>query len=230
MALFPTSQGQQCGNCSSREKNVFCELGSEALQILDRSKIINKYKRGQAVFYAGNFPAGLYCVSEGVVRLESPSANGTNHILRMVQAGGILGYRSLFAEGSYQANAIVHEDATICLIPKHGVEELFKQSPQVALKFLNHISQELRVAEARYQGMTDKNASERIAEALLFLKENFALQTWTRKEIAEWASTSPETVMRTLAIFEEEKLVALKGRQIHILDRPALLKKANLNA
>jgi CRP-like cAMP-binding protein len=74
----------------------------------------------------------------------------------------------------------------------------------------------------------DKAAPERIAEAVLFLKENFADQSWTRKDIAEWAGTTPETVMRTLADFEEEGLIAQIGRKIEVRNKRALLDRANL--
>jgi CRP-like cAMP-binding protein len=203
-------------------------LPDAALEILDKSKILNTYKRGQSIFYSGNYPAGLYCVNSGVVRLENSSSSGNTHILRVVQAGGILGYRSLFAEESYEASAVVHEDAVVCMIPKNALGELMKAYPEVGLKFLSQISKELRSAESRMCGLTDKNASERIAESLLFLKENFSTQTWTRKEIAEWAGTTPETVMRTLADFEDQKLIELKGRKITVLNKNALVEKANL--
>lgn len=225
---FPLQRDQDCKNCASQKKNVFCDLPDVALDILDKSKIVNRFKKGQYIFYSGNFPSGLYCVNSGVVKLESTGSNGNNHILRVVQDGGILGYRSLFAEEAYESTAVVHEDATICHIPKAALAELMQKYPDVCLRFLAHVSKELKVAENRLCGLTDKNASERIAEAILFLKENFKDQSWTRKEIAEWAGSTPETVMRTLAIFETDGLVELAGRQIHILNRKALMEKANL--
>jgi CRP-like cAMP-binding protein len=74
----------------------------------------------------------------------------------------------------------------------------------------------------------DKGASERVAEALLFLQENFANQNWTRREIAQWAGTTPETVIRTLAQFEKENLIHQKeGRHIEIINRDELKVRAH---
>jgi CRP-like cAMP-binding protein len=228
MFNFPLNKSRDCKSCESRTDSVFCSLPDEAIEILNNSKITNVFKKGQFVFYSGNFPSGLYCINSGVVRLESTGATGNNHILRVVRGGGILGYRSLFAEEAYEASAIVHEDAQICLIPKHAVLELLKKHPDVGLKFLSYVSKELKAAENRLCGQTDKNASERVAEALLFLKANFQDQNWTRREIAEWTGTTPETVMRTLSDFESEGYLELKGRKINIINRDALLEKANL--
>ena len=214
--------------CQARERNVFCELHQEGLELLNDSKILNHYKRGQNVFYAGNNPAGLYCVSGGLIKIENSGATGTNHILRVVGTGGVLGYRSLFADESYQSTATVVEDATICLIPKSSINELIKKNPELALKFLQQVSKELRAAEDRFCGVVDKDAPDRVAEALLFLKDNFGDQVWTRKDIAEWAGTTPETVMRTLAQFEDNGFIEQVGRKINVKDRKALLKIANL--
>lgn len=217
-----------CDKCESRKTNVFCGLPPEGVQVLDTAKVTNVYKRGQYIFYEGNFPSGLYCVNDGVVKLETAGSSGNNHILRVVPEGGMLGYRSLFADEPYRTSALVHEDAKICFIPKFAILQLAEKYPDIAMKFLMRISKELRQAEDRLCGLTDKNAAERIAESVLFLRDNFPEQTWTRKEIAEWAGTTPETVMRTLADFEEKGYIEQKGRRIVIKDKQTLLEIANL--
>jgi CRP-like cAMP-binding protein len=228
MLNFPVNRKRECAECASRKDNIFCDLPTEALAILDRHKIVNQYKRGQFVFYAHNYPSGLYCVRDGVVKLEAEGPSGNGHILRVVQGGGVLGYRSLFAEESYEASAVVHEDANICLIPKPAITELLGKFPDVGMKLLSVVSKELRAAEGRLCAQNDKNASERVAESVLFLREKFPDQSWTRKEIGEWAGTTPETVMRTLADFESQGLISQKGRKISITDRPGLMEAANL--
>ena len=225
---FPVNRKQECKNCAERKGNIFCDLPEKALELLDKSKVVNFYKRGQFVFYAGNFPSGLYCVSSGVVKLETEGAGGNGHILRVVKGGGVLGYRSLFADEPYEAAAVVHEEASICLIPKPAVTELLAAYPDVGMKLLSVVSKELKAAEGRLCGQTDKNASERVAEAVVFLREKFPTQVWTRKEIAEWAGTTPETVMRTLSDFEERGLIEQVGRKINIINKQALVKEANL--
>ncbi|MBP7845212.1 MAG: Crp/Fnr family transcriptional regulator [Proteobacteria bacterium] len=223
------NRSKDCSKCESRKENVFCDLPEAALEILSKNKVVNSFKRGQFIFYAGNYPSGLYCINSGVVKLESEGPSGNGHILRVVQSGGVLGYRSLFAEEPYEASAVVQENATVCLIPKSSIVELIQKFPDLGLKFLSYISKELRSAEQRLCGQTDKNASERIAEALLFLKDKFADQTWTRKDIAEWAGTTPETVMRSLADFEDEGVIEQTGRKIEIKNRAKLIDLANLS-
>lgn len=143
--------------------------------------------------------------------------------------GAVLGYRALFSSEPYQSSAIAVEEADVCFVPRNTIFDLVKREPDLALKFLMQLSNDFRMIEQRLQRISSYSASERIAEALLFLRENFDGKNWTRKEISEWASTTPETVIRTLADFETEGLIEQKGRSIKILDRSKLLDKAKIS-
>lgn len=224
------ASGPDCSTCENPKSNIFCDLPAQALNFLSKAKITSRYKKGQYLFYSGQNPAGVFCVLSGTVKIESEGRDGTGHILRVVPTGGVIGYRSLFAGEPYQASATVAEDAEVCLIPKDALSELLRTYPELSLRILAHISKELGQSEQRFCRMSDSSVVERIAEAILFLKENFQKQTWTRREIAEWAGTTPETVMRTLASFEDEGLVTQSGRSIEIRNRKALLKKAQIEA
>lgn len=197
--------------------------------LIDRTKVVTQYKSGQVIFYSGNVPLGIFTIQTGVVKLEALSSTGSAHTLRLVGPGGVLGYRSLFADESYHASAIAIEDVDLCFIPKSDIMALFKTHPETAMKLLSHISKDLRLAEEKWMDQIDKGASERIAEALLFLQDNFQNQSWTRREIAQWAGTTPETVIRTLAQFEKEGLINQKdGRQIRIICEESLRNRLAL--
>ncbi len=217
---------KNCQTCGMKLENVICSGPPDVLQILDRAKVESFYRNGQYIFYSGNQPLGIYLVSKGLVKLEVSTATGHSHTLRIIGPGGILGYRSLFANEPYQASALAMEDVEICFIPKADMQMVFKNHPEIVLKFLNILADDLHQAEKKWMNQMDMGASERVAEALVFLQENFKNQEWTRRDIAQWAGTTPETVMRTLAQFEKDGLVnQSSGRQIIILDLDSLKTK-----
>ena len=57
----------------------------------------------------------------------------------------------------------------------------------------------------------DKEVPARVAEALLYFVANIPEHKFTRKEIADWAGTTPESVIRTLGDFEDDNLIAQIG-------------------
>lgn len=215
-------QSLSCEDCGAKAQNIICASSPDIPRSLEKAKISCRFKRDQIIFYAENDPLGLFFVQSGLVKLEKVSEDGSAHTLRIMGPGGILGYRSLFANEPYHATAIAVDDVELCFVPKAEILSVFKDHPEVALRLLNHVAKDLRQAEERWMGQMDKGASERIAEALIFLQEHFHSQSWTRREIAEWAGTTPETVMRTLAQFEKESLIDQSGRQINILNKDLL--------
>lgn len=214
-----------CAQCGSLTKNIICASSPDIPLVLEKAKTTCRYKRDQVIFYADNDPLGLFFVQKGLVKLERMTEDGAAHTLRIIGPGGILGYRSLFADEAYHATAMAVDDVDLCFIPKADILGVFKNHPDLSLKLLSHIAKDLRLAETRWVDQMDKGASERVAEALVFLQDHFLSQTWTRREIAEWAGTTPETVMRTLAQFEKEGLIDQSGRQIQILNKDLLKSK-----
>ena len=223
-ATNPPPPSTSCKTCGMRSESLICSSSSpEALHLIERSKVQCRYKAGQVIFYADNDPLGIFTISKGLVKLEVTSASGAAHTLRWVGPGGALGYRSLFANEPYQASAIAVEDSELCFIPKTEIMQVFSTHPDLAMKLLCHVSKDLRQAEEKWMDQMDKGASERIAEALLFLQDHFSHQGWTRREIAQWAGTTPETVIRTLAQFEKEGWVDQSdGRSIRVLNKEKL--------
>ncbi|WP_413582044.1 Crp/Fnr family transcriptional regulator [Bdellovibrio sp. HCB288] len=195
--------------------------------LLDRAETLRRYKAGQTIFEAGGEPLGLYKINTGLIKLDSSSSSGSAHTLRLIGPGGLVGYRALFAGENYYASAIAVEDTVLSFIPKIEILALFRNHPEAAMQFLEYLSRDLRLAEAKWTGQMDKDAAARVADAILFLQDNFPQQNWTRKEIAQWAGTTPETVIRTLANFEKEGIVDQStGRSIQIKNRQLLLAKA----
>jgi CRP-like cAMP-binding protein len=77
-----------------------------------------------------------------------------------------------------------------------------------------------------------KPVRERLAETLLFLFDSFypnpdktvkEYLNLTRMDLANIIGTASETVIRLLSDFKDDRLIAIKGRKIFLLD-PAGLK------
>ncbi|MFS4457710.1 Crp/Fnr family transcriptional regulator [Bdellovibrio sp. HCB2-146] len=223
-----TNPHSHCASCTIRGESLLCAT-PDVQELVEKARVVCRFKPGQTIFYAGNDSLGIFTIQKGLVKLEVTSPTGSAHTLRLVGAGGTLGYRSLFANEPYHASAVAVDDCELCFLPKASVMEIFKCHPDLAMKLLSHISKDLRMAEEKWLGQMDKGASERIAEALLFLQEHFKHQNWTRREIAQWAGTTPETVIRTLAQFEKDGLIDQSdGRSIRILLKEKLQERAQI--
>lgn len=215
-----------CAVCDRRETNPIC-CSPEALPIIENAKLEGLYRAGSVIYNAGTEPQGIYTVSRGLIKLEKNSESGASHTMNFIGTGGIFGYRSLLSHQNHENSAIAVEDSEICFIPKVEVLALFKKDPEIAVRLILQISKDLQQSENKWIDQVDKGAPERIADSLLFLFEHYGPQKWTRRDIAQWAGTTPETVIRTLAQFEKEGLIdQTDGRSIKILKKEALREKS----
>lgn len=215
-----------CSKCESRSKGFMCSTSAAVSEKISQFKSHCRYKSGDTIFRIGDSPLGLFSIRSGVVKLESINEDGNAHTLRIIGVGGILGYRSFFQGDKYKKSAIAMEDTEICFLPGKEVLRLFGNHSELGLKMINQLSEDLTNAETKWVNQIDKGAPARVADALLFLNERFKGSNWTRKEIAEWAGTTTETVIRSLAQFEKEGIISQNYKNFNILSESRLREKA----
>lgn len=208
---------RNCGNCFDRNSNKFC-TSNGILQELLPSVVSMQLKLGDIIFFAGYTPMGLYSVISGSVKLESCSEDGTCHTLGLYGRDSFFSYATLFSNESYDCSAICLTDVELCFFPKNELLDSLSRNPLATLNLLKMTSMELTRSEKKWVSQVNKSAQQRIAEAIIFLDQKFPEVKWTRREIAQWAGTTPETVIRTLASFEKQGMInQSRGRQIEII-------------
>jgi CRP-like cAMP-binding protein len=228
----------ECGNCPSRGKGIFCELGPVALAEVSSNKVTNTYKKGHTIFFQGNPSFGLFCVNSGKIKISKFGTDGKESIIRIASGGDVLGHRSLFSNENYTATATVIEESTICFLDKKFIMQAIQDQPSIALELIQKLSREMGSAEARTASLSQKNVRERLAELFLTLKKNYGIPEGTRtkldirlsrEEIASMVGTANETIIRFISEFRDEGLIEQEGKVIYILNEKKLMEFANIN-
>jgi CRP/FNR family transcriptional regulator len=99
------------------------------------------------------------------------------------------------------------------------------------------LSDDLRKAEMSITHLAQKPVRERLAEALLFIKETYGFEDdnatinlkLSREELANLVGTATETVIRLLSEFKSDRIISLEGKKIKILNLQELVHTANLD-
>ncbi len=225
-----------CETCKARLDSVFCKLSEEELTTLSIQKHCNYYQKGETVFLEGNRPDGLYCINNGRVKIYQSGFDGKEQILRLAKEGDILGYRALISGEAYSVSAAVIEDSRVCIIPKNVFYDLLSTNSDVATKVMKLLATELKEAQDKITDLAQKPVIERLAEALLMLKEYYGYEkdesslniTITREEIANIVGTATETTIRLLSELKKQGIIELDGKTIRILKSEALVKLSNI--
>jgi CRP-like cAMP-binding protein len=227
----------ECQHCESRHKSIFCDLHSDELSELAYAKGCTTYKKGQLIFGEHGWPLGLYCINTGKVKLSQSGADGKDQIIRLAKDGDVLGYRALLSGDRYSNSATALDDSNVCFIPKEVFFKLIEKNASLSLQVMRMLSENLKNAQQRITDMAQKPVRERLAEALLFLKETYGFEEdgitlnvpVSREDLANMAGTATETTIRLLSDYKQEGLLELPGRKIKIINLPKLVKVANIH-
>ena len=200
------------------------------------TKACSSYGRGSAIFSYGQYPRGVYCIHKGHVKLTRPTPDGREHILRLAGAGDLVGYASMISGEPYTLNCVAVEETSICFVPSDLILSIVRENTHLALRVMQDLSHELEDAERRVVEIAQKSIRERVAEALLVIKETFGVaedgetlnSPLTREEIAGIVGSAQESVIRTLSEFKSDKLIEIVGRSIRVKNVKGLIKTANL--
>jgi CRP-like cAMP-binding protein len=199
-------------------------------------KSCSTYKKGQYIFAENGLPAGLFCINNGKIKISKTGFDGKEQIIRLAKSGDIVGYRALIANERYASSAVTLEDASICIIDKAYFFKSLETNPKLLFEVVKKMSRDLKEAEDHIVSLSQKNVRERMAEALLFLKATYGYEednktinvSLTREEIADYVGTSTESCIRLLSEFNQDKMIALKGKKISIINLPILIQTANI--
>ena len=226
----------ECVDCSVRFKSIFCDLNTDEAQVLNSAKNSVIYKKGQFIFREGSYPRGLYRVSSGKIKIIQIGVDGKEQIVHLAKDADVMGYRAILSGDKYSCSGVAMEDSSLCFIPKNVFFSLVEKNSKVALQVIHLFSKELKEAEKQITTIAQRPVKERIAQSLLLLKESYGFEkdgctiniVITREEIANISSTTRETAIRVLFELKEDKIIALSGKKIKILQHDALIKAANV--
>lgn len=233
---FNHIESADCTHCAKRFTNVFCKAKYDSMAEINREKVCTAYKKGEYIFKEGTRPHGVFCVNQGKIKLSKLGDDGREQIIRLVKPGDPLGYRALLSGDLYTSSAIALEDSGVCFIPKDLFIGILNKDSALSFEMMKLLSDDLKKAELQITHLAQKPVRERVAEALLFIKETYGFEAdgqtidvqFTREDLSNIVGTATETVIRLLSEFNKDKIINLSGKKIQIINLPKLLKTANI--
>ncbi len=213
--------------CVSRVP-IFNHLPSEVLAIVADKATMRTYERGQFIHRAGDPSDKLFIVHKGKVKVYRLSDTGKEQLVRILKSGDFAGEMALFSSTDHDAYAEAMQPSEICAIYRADVRELLLQYPEISLHVLAELSRRLSTSEKQTAAIATASINARLAQYLADLAEqesstNFSLPM-SRRHLASFLGTTPETVSRRLGEFEEAGWILQTGqRKVTILDLDALL-------
>ena len=224
----------KCEQCIVREFSSLKALTKDELLKLSECKTSHVIKKGEVIFEEGENVNGIFCIKDGICKLTKLSANGKDHIVKLVTKGELLGQRSMISEEPVNLSAVALEDMEVCFIPKTEVMGFFDKNNQFSMNVMKTICGDLKEADDHTVNLAQKTVKERLAETLLYLHDTFGKNEddslkvqLSRDELASMIGTATESCIRLLSDFKKLDLIELNGKKIILKDINKLKKIAD---
>lgn len=216
--------------------SVLADLPAEDLELLNRNKLEQVYKKGEIIFREGAYPAGIFYITEGKAKKYKVDRDGKEQIIYVANTGELLGYHAILSEERYPDSAAAIEESQIAFIPKEDFLAALEQSESLSKRLLKTLSHEFGVLANSLSLFAQKSVRERLALQLIVLREKYKVNfepgmavaiNMSRDDLASLVGTARENVVRILTEFKEAGILETKGRKIIVQDVGRLIAIAD---
>lgn len=190
------------------------------------------YSRGNTLFLEGQPSQCVYIVLSGRVKLSVTSRDGKTMILRLAEAGDVLGLSAALNAGDYEVSAEAFDYCRVKVIRSKDFVEFLRHYPDAAMEATKCVLREYKYMfkDVCRLGLPTTVAG-RLANLLMDWvdtrhesghSDSRVMVPLTQEEIAGMTGTSRETVSRVLQQFQREKIISIKGAALTVLQPEAL--------
>lgn len=203
---------------------IFNHLDDESQNIIASKAKTKMLKRNEYLYQAGDQDDSLYIIHQGQIRITHLSESGREQLIRLLNPGDFTGEWTIFSEGDYHEHfAQATRKTNVCVISRQKFQDLLSEHPEISMTILKVMSNRLQES----QRQTASVAIEQVINRVIYYLEGLAILDdkdettvqlpMSRKDLASYLGTTPETISRKFKELEKNGLInQLAKNNIHI--------------
>jgi CRP/FNR family transcriptional regulator, cyclic AMP receptor protein len=221
-----------CIECTVRAERVFCNMSLESVAELDAIKFTGIYPKGSLLFVEGEDPRGIFILCSGRAKLTTSSTEGKTLIVKVAEAGEVLGASATILGKPYEVSAETLEPSQMNFIKRDDFLKFLNTYVDACMHTAQQLSQKYQSAQREIRSLgLSQTTSEKLARLLLDWTASNGEETprgtrlavlLTHEEIAQMIGTTRETVTRILSDFKKRRIIEVKGSNIFLLAKETL--------
>jgi CRP/FNR family transcriptional regulator, anaerobic regulatory protein len=212
-------------NLSSCEKELFGQIVTTPLGLDKRAVLVSQ---------EGRFDS-LYAVRTGFLKQET-ALDGPEHLLTALWLPGDIIGSDAIGLGRYPGTVTALESSTLCKLPFDSFQALAHKLPQLYRHLQCNLSLTMHEERMGLHQLLCRTAEARLACFLLSISDCFRRRGYSarrfrlplsRQDIGNYLGLTQETVGRTLAAYQSQRLLRIEGREYQLLDLDRLEQMAS---
>jgi CRP/FNR family transcriptional regulator, dissimilatory nitrate respiration regulator len=208
-----------------KDISLFSALTKEQLAVVKKGMRVVKLKGNQPIFDTETKADRFFVLVDGQVKLYRLFRNGSEKIIEIIRPGEVFASAVMFMEiDNYPVCADSLQESRLLSFNNKQFISILRESPETCLRMMATMSQRLRRQLTEIDKLYLKSAHKRLlnylVEHMKIVGDNVGLVKLDspKRVVASNLSIQPETFSRALKKLNEEKLIKVEGRLIHIPD------------
>ena len=201
----------------------------------EKAKVLSSMRarhldKNEVIYKDGEIPQDLFCLIKGKVKIYIDGIGGRCQIVRVFDEVEYFGYRAAFSGEKFVTSAAAFEPSFLVCIPLDVIRSLLTNNARLSWFFIRKLAIALGKSDERTVNLTQKHICARLADSLLYLRDHYGVEAdgctlrikLSREDMASLSNMTTNNAIRTLSLLAKDKVVAIDGRTIKILDEKEL--------
>lgn len=208
---------------------LFHDLEDKTLEQFLNQSFVRVFKKGEMVFLQDDPADYFYLIRSGWVKLFRETLEGTEAVIDVLTQNHLFGETAVFEDRLYTCSAQAVETVQAVSFPVAVLKAAIEQDNRMALNMLSSMSRYRRQQNRDIEGLSVKNAPQRIGCFLLRLCPTSASERirihlpYDKTLIASRLGMKPETFSRALQRLKDNAHISIDGPTVQIHDLDALI-------
>ncbi len=217
---------KNCVDCTDRIP-FFNLLSKEELEIVNKDRFSVHFKAEELILKQGTSATHVISLINGIAKVYVEGTNDRNLLLRLIRPWTLIDEPGINTSGKNQFSIAALTDTQVCFIDANHFNEVLSNNSRFACALIKHRSHNSIFCLNRMVSLTQKQMLGRMADGLLYLgKEIFSSDKFdmslSRQDIADLTAMSKDSAIRVLKEMERDRIIAMNGKSISILDMEQL--------
>ncbi len=200
---------------------------------------VRRYPRGVFIYQQGEVSNRFYQLVSGRIRILLGHRDGREHVLAIVEPGGLFGEAACFDGVPYCTTAITVQPSTIRVFAREAMLEAMRTRPEIMLEILRSITRKQRLFTLELESVMFRKAPARVALILARLATYYGVPAaggrctriglhLSHEVLASMIGVTRVTVTREIGTLIRDGIISRDKRHLIVVHPERLLERAEL--
>ncbi len=200
---------------------------------------LRRYPKGVFIYQQGEMSNRFYQLVSGQIRILLGHNDGREHVLAIVEPGGLFGEAACFDGVPYSTTAVTVQPSMVRVFAREAMLEAMRTQPEVVLEILRSITRKQRLFTLELESVMFRKAPARVAFILSRLATYYGNPVaggrairiglhLSHEVLASMIGVTRVTVTREVGALIRDGIISRDKRHLIVLHPERLLDRAQL--